>query len=63
MYGPAAALVWLSFVGCDITLTVVALCLAMGLNAGMYTGYLVRNIEMLQNLESFHHHIFFKFSD
>lgn len=42
MFGPAAALVWVSFVGCDIQLTMVAMCLALGLSAGIYSGYLVR---------------------
>ena len=39
--GPALALVWVSFAGCDVVMTVAALCLAMGLNSGVMGGYVV----------------------
>ena len=39
MYGPGAALIWLAFVGCDRISAVVALTLAVGLNAGVQLGF------------------------
>ena len=38
---PAIGLVWLSFVGCDRTMAAVALCLSVGGNGAIYSGYIV----------------------
>jgi ribose/xylose/arabinose/galactoside ABC-type transport system permease subunit len=46
-YGAAAALVGLSFIECDITLAVVALCVAVGCYAGAYVGYAVRQLRYI----------------
>ncbi len=41
--GPAAALVALSFIGCNQTLAIVCLCLALSCNSAMYSGFMVRS--------------------
>ena len=38
-FGCASGLVWLSFVGCNTTQAVLALCLSVGFYAGGYVGY------------------------
>ena len=46
--GPALGLVGLSFVGCDRTLAIVWLCISVGLNGAIYSGYMVCwNLERL----------------
>ena len=46
--GPALGLVGLSFVGCDRTLAIVWLCISVGLNGAIYSGYMVgSNLETL----------------
>ena len=38
-FGCASGLVWLSFVGCNTTQAVLALCISVGFYAGGYVGY------------------------
>ncbi len=53
-YGPALGLVWLAWVGCDRTQAILALCISVGLNAGVYTGYQVpRNPDSWGNFIKF----------
>lgn len=40
-YGPALGLVWLSFVGCNRVMAVLALCTCVGLDAAGYSGFFV----------------------
>ena len=40
-FGAAASLIWLSFIGCDSTMALLALCLAVGFYSGAYAGYFV----------------------
>lgn len=37
-YGAAAGLIWMSFVGCNPSVAVVALCIAVGFNGAVYSG-------------------------
>ena len=41
-FGCATGLVWLSFVGCNTTQAVIALCISVGFYAGGMVGYNVR---------------------
>ncbi len=43
-YGPALGLIWLSWVGCDRTEAIAALCVAVSINAGVYCGFQVGEI-------------------
>jgi hypothetical protein len=45
--GPAAALIWLGFTGCNVFMAVAALCTAMGLSAGAYAGFMVRSWQII----------------
>ena len=38
---PAAALVWLSFIGCDTALAITAICVCVATNAFIYSGMYV----------------------
>ena len=41
-FGPALGCVFLAFVGCDQTLSIVALCLSVALSGGIYSGFQVK---------------------
>ncbi|KAJ8969638.1 hypothetical protein NQ317_009571 [Molorchus minor] len=45
-YGPAAALVWVSFTGCDKWVTVILLTIGVGLNGGIYSGFKVNHLDI-----------------
>ena len=47
-YGAAGGLVWLAFVGCDRTMAIVALCIAMGLNGCAFSGFMVRSLVLVR---------------
>jgi ACS family sodium-dependent inorganic phosphate cotransporter-like MFS transporter 5 len=49
--GAAAGMIWLSFVGCDSTMAVVALVAANTINAASYAGF--NASQMLQSSERF----------
>ena len=38
---PAAALLWLSFIGCDTALAIAAICVCVATNAFIYSGMYV----------------------
>lgn len=40
-YGPALGMVALSFVGCNRTLAIVALCGSVGMDAASFSGFMV----------------------
>lgn len=46
---PAVGLIWLAFVGCDQTLSIVALCLSVGFNGAIYSGYQVNHVDLSPN--------------
>ncbi|KAM3956522.1 putative inorganic phosphate cotransporter [Aphomia sociella] len=48
-YGPAIALIGLSYAPADVTIAVLLLTLTVALNAGHYTGYLLVHIDMAPN--------------
>jgi hypothetical protein len=39
---PALGLIWLSFAGCNSAMAVAALCVAVGLNGAVYSGFQAR---------------------
>lgn len=45
-YGPAVALVAVSFTGCDKWLTVALLSIGVGLNGGIYSGFKVNHLDI-----------------
>ncbi len=45
-YGPALGCVWLAFVGCNQTVSVIALCVAVGLNGAVFSGYQVSDVHL-----------------
>lgn len=45
-YGPAAALVAVSYTGCDKWLTVILLTIGVGLNGGIYSGFKVNHLDI-----------------
>lgn len=45
-YGPAVALIAVSFTGCDRWLTVALLTLGVGLNGGIYSGFKVNHLDI-----------------
>ena len=47
-YGPAIALIFMAFVGCNRLMAVVLLCVATGLDGASWSGYMVRGFS--QNL-------------
>ena len=40
-FGPAIGLIGLAFTGCDKTLAIVWLCISVGLNGAVYSGFQV----------------------
>jgi ACS family sodium-dependent inorganic phosphate cotransporter-like MFS transporter 5 len=48
--GPALALIGLSFIQCDQTIAIFYVCLALALNAGMYSGMGVSKINNIKLL-------------
>ena len=50
MYGPMLGLIAMCFVNCDKTLAIVVLCIAMGLNGSIYSGYMCSHQDLSPNL-------------
>lgn len=48
-YVPAAGLIWMSFVGCNQAMAVVALCVAVSFNAAVYSGCQVNHVDLSPN--------------
>lgn len=45
-YGPAVALIAVSYTGCDKWLTVALLTIGVGLNGGIYSGFKVNHLDI-----------------
>uniref|UniRef100_A0A0P4WJ10 Sialin n=1 Tax=Scylla olivacea TaxID=85551 RepID=A0A0P4WJ10_SCYOL len=50
IYGPMAGLIAMCFVDCDKTLAIVVLCIAVGLNGAIYSGYMCSHQDLSPNL-------------
>ncbi|MPC20075.1 Sialin [Portunus trituberculatus] len=50
IYGPMVGLVAMCFVDCDKTLAIVVLCIAVGLNGAIYSGYMCSHQDLSPNL-------------
>ncbi|KAG0718549.1 Sialin [Chionoecetes opilio] len=50
IYGPMLGLVAMCFVNCDKTLAIVVLCVAVGLNGAVYSGYMCSHQDLAPNL-------------
>lgn len=46
---PALGLVWLSWVGCDRVMAIAALCVAVGFNGAIYSGFQVNHVDLSPN--------------
>ena len=48
-YVPAAGLIWMSWVGCNKPMAVVALCVSVSFNAAVYSGCQVNHVDLSPN--------------
>lgn len=48
-YGSAIGLIGLAFTGCNQTVAIVWLCLSVGLNGGVYSGFQVNHVDLSPN--------------